>query len=370
VEEIMKTINVETLQRWLEERRPMIVVDVRRNADYAESHIPGSINVDAYDALRAGDPEAMSGIEIPEAMPVVAVCAMGWTSVLAARQLEQRGVEALSLEGGMQAWSLAWNRAGVPIPGSTAEVIQIRRTGKGCLSYVAASNGEAIVIDPSLPVEAYVDLGRQRGWSIRAVLDTHVHADHLSRARALAERTGAELVLPPNERVRYAFKKLADQEVLTFGASSVIAMSTPGHTPESTTYVLDRVAAFTGDTLFLSAVGRPDLHKSAGQTRLAARDLYQSIGRIMALGPDTIILPGHAAPPVPFDGIALVATAEAVRASAAILQRGETEFVNALTATILPTPPNYLDVTRLNESGELPGDVVGLEAGANRCAAG
>jgi len=366
----MKTISVETLQQWLEERRPVTILDVRRKAEFSESHIPGSINVDAYDALRSGDPQAMSGLKIPEAAPVVAVCAMGRTSVLAARQLEQHGVEALSLEGGMQAWTMAWNRADVPLPGSAAEVIQIRRTGKGCLSYVVASNGDAIVIDPSLPTGVYADLCRQRGWSIRAVLDTHVHADHLSRARALAEQTGAELVLPPNDRVRYSFRKLADQERLTVGNATLIAMSTPGHTPESMTYILDAVAAFTGDTLFLSTVGRPDLHKSADQIRLAARDLYHSVRRIMALGPDTIILPGHAVPPVPFDGVALVATAAAVGSTAKILQRGESDFVNALAETSLPTPPNYLDVTRLNEAGELPSDVFGLEAGANRCAAG
>jgi glyoxylase-like metal-dependent hydrolase (beta-lactamase superfamily II) len=263
---------------------------------------------------------------------------------------------------------MAWNRAKVSLPGSGAEVIQIRRTGKGCLSYIVASSGSAIVIDPSLPPEVYADVSRQHGWSIQAVFDTHVHADHLSRTRTLAEQTGAELVLPPNDRVHYPFRAFTDREPMTFGASTLTAMSTPGHTPESMTYILDGVAAFTGDTLFLSSVGRPDLHKAADQIRPAARDLFHSVQRILALGPDTIILPGHAVPPVRFDGVALAATAASVHAAATVLHRGETDFVNALAESSLPTPPNYLEVTRLNEAGELPGDVVELEAGANRCA--
>src|SRR5207247_9789801 len=126
----------ETLRTWLEEGRPVTVLDVRPAAERQEWAIPGSIHVDAYDALLAHDPAALAVVDVPSDGPVVTVCAAGKTSLIAAEQLAARGVEALSLEGGMKAWSLAWNAAEVPIPGSSVRVIQVRRTGKGCRSYL------------------------------------------------------------------------------------------------------------------------------------------------------------------------------------------------------------------------------------------
>jgi 3-mercaptopyruvate sulfurtransferase SseA len=93
--------------------------------------IPGSVHVDAYDALKAKDPSAMEEAELPEGLPVVTVCGAGNSSAVAAEQLRARGYEALSLEGGMKAWSMAWNPAGVDVPGEEPAVVQVRRTGKG-----------------------------------------------------------------------------------------------------------------------------------------------------------------------------------------------------------------------------------------------
>jgi rhodanese-related sulfurtransferase len=107
------------------------VVNVRKGEDYDEWSIPGSVHYDAYDALNASDGRAMEGLELPDGAPVVTVCGRGRSSAVAAEQLRRQGHEAFSLEGGMQAWSLAWNTAEVPLPGARAEVIQVRRTGKG-----------------------------------------------------------------------------------------------------------------------------------------------------------------------------------------------------------------------------------------------
>lgn len=98
-------------------------------------------------------------------------------------------LDARSLAGGMKAWSLAWNAAEVLLSDPTARVIQVRRTGKGCLSYVVGPGGEAAVTDPSVSPDVYLELTRRHGWSIRYVLETHVHADHLSRARELVRQT-------------------------------------------------------------------------------------------------------------------------------------------------------------------------------------
>ena len=124
-------IDATTLRDMLERGEQVTVVDVRKGADHAEWSIPGSVHVDAYDAMNSADERAMEGLELPEGTPVVTVCGRGRSSAVAAEQLRRRGYEAFSLEGGMKAWSLAWNTADVPLPGARAEVVQMRRTGKG-----------------------------------------------------------------------------------------------------------------------------------------------------------------------------------------------------------------------------------------------
>jgi rhodanese-related sulfurtransferase len=124
-------VDAMTLRDMLERGERVAVVDVRKGEDHAEWSIPGSVNFDAYDALHAGDERAMEGLELPEGAPVVTVCNRGHSSSVAAEQLRRKGYEAFSLEGGMEAWSLAWNTAEVPLPGARAELVQVRRTGKG-----------------------------------------------------------------------------------------------------------------------------------------------------------------------------------------------------------------------------------------------
>jgi rhodanese-related sulfurtransferase len=124
-------IDAGTLRDMLERGERVTIVDVRRGADRAEWSIPGSVHVDAYDALNAGDERAMEGLDLREGAPVVTVCGRGRSSAVAGEQLRRLGHEVFSLEGGMKAWSLSWNMADVPLLGVRAEVVQVRRTGKG-----------------------------------------------------------------------------------------------------------------------------------------------------------------------------------------------------------------------------------------------
>jgi rhodanese-related sulfurtransferase len=123
--------DVMTLRDMLERGEQVTVVDVRKREDHAEWSIPGSVHVDTYDALNSGDEQAMEGLELPEGTPVVTVCGRDRSSAVAAEQLRRQGYEALSLRGGMKAWSLVWNTAAVSLPDARAEVVQMRRTGKG-----------------------------------------------------------------------------------------------------------------------------------------------------------------------------------------------------------------------------------------------
>lgn len=362
-------VTVDDLRAMLATHAPVTVLDVRAAADRAEWAIPGSIHIDAYDALKAGDPRALAAVAPPPEAPVVTVCGAGKVSLTAMAQLRARGYDARSLIGGMKAWSLAWNTASVPLPNSEATVIQARRTGKGCLSYLIGDEGEAVVVDPALPPPVYQRLAAGRGWTIAHVLDTHVHADHLSRARQLAAATGATLHLPAQDRVRSPFQPVNDGDALRVGRAQLVARRTPGHTLESTSYVLDGVAVFSGDTLFLSGVGRPDLDASPEEARTRARLLHRSLRTLLAFPPPTLILPGHMSAPAAFDGQPIAATLGQVIDRVAMLALPEESFVDAILARIPPTPPNHATIVGMNERGETPDDdPTDLEAGANRCA--
>lgn len=360
-------IDVRTLRQWLEEKRPVTVLDVRLDEDREQWSIPGSIHINAYEALKAGQSDLLSNVPLPVGVPVVTVCNRGIVSGIAAKRLVEMGVPAVSLKGGMQAWSLAWNIAEMNL--SQMRVIQVRRTGKGCLSYLLCSGDEAIVIDASLEPELYVELAGQRGFHIRYVLDTHIHADHLSRSKRLAEVASAELWLPEQDRVRFPHHVLRDRSELRFGNSVLRAIHTPGHTSESTCYLVDCQALFTGDTLFLSGVGRPDLHADLSQTRERAGQLYHSLKKILDLEPSVHIFPGHTSAPVPFNADVLTARLGDIAAQLHEWFLSEESFKKRIIARIPPTPPNYTRITELNEAGESPEvDLTELEAGANRCA--
>ena len=363
------TIDVDQLTAWLAQGRPVTVLDVRPHGERAEWSIPGSLHVDVYEDLKAGRVTLLSELELPHSQPVVTVCGAGKTSLIAAEYLRRQGLDARSLEGGMRAWSLAWNQAPVLLPTSPAQVTQVRRTGKGCLSYLVGVDGTAAVVDPSLSPDVYIELARARGWEIAHVLETHVHADHLSRGRTLAELSGATLYLPAGAPVTYPYTALSDGDELALGPSRIRMLHTPGHTLESSSYLLDQQALFTGDTLFVGAVGRPDLEASPDQARQRARLIYASLARLLALPTATIIFPCHTSEPVAFDGLALATTVAAARARIALLRLPEAEFVEALLSRVPATPPNHHTIVELNRAGALPaGDLSELEAGANRCA--
>lgn len=177
--------------------------------------------------------------------------------------------------------------------------------GLGCMSYLVGDekSGEALVIDPQLTVQEYLDAARAAGLEIKHVLDTHLHADHVSGARALAKATGATLWLPEDARAAYDHEKVTPRTRIRMGGITLAARKTPGHTPEHVTFELFDdakdtevpYALFTGDTLFVGGVGRPDLVGTTTPEALAAQ-LHESVTKTLA-GQDgaSLVYPGHGA---------------------------------------------------------------------------
>jgi glyoxylase-like metal-dependent hydrolase (beta-lactamase superfamily II) len=304
----------------------------------------------------------------------VAVCRRGNTSGRAVEILERLGFQALNLDGGMRGWSGVWTEAPIPLEdGIDARLIQIRRNGKGCLSYVVASQGEAAVVDPCVADSAYIDAAKRLGARITTVLETHVHADHLSRARSLATATGATLVLPRNQRVVFPYAAADDGQELGVGGITMTVIATPGHTGESVCVRLSGGVLLTGDTLFVGNVGRPDLEKGDAGADLGARLLYRSLKeRVLSPGSEARYFPGHESRTIGFDGRPIGSTLSQARAELKLLDLDQDAFAAAIVQSLGAKPANYERIVGLNEGRmELTGvDPLDLEAGPNRCAAG
>lgn len=184
--------------------------------------------------------------------------------------------------------------------------MKIEQIYTGCLAqgaYYIESEGEAVVIDPLREVEPYLAKAEKDGAKIKYVLETHFHADFVSGHLDLSKKSGAEIVYGPNANPDFECKIASDGEVLPVGKVSIKVLHTPGHTMESTCYLLrdqqgKDVALFSGDTLFIGDVGRPDLaQKAASMTQEElAGTLFDSLrSKIMPLADEIVVYPAHGA---------------------------------------------------------------------------
>ena len=185
--------------------------------------------------------------------------------------------------------------------------MKIEQIYTGCLAhgaYYIESNGEAAIVDPLREVAPYIKKAERDGARIKYVLETHFHADFVSGHLDLAKKTGAKIVYGPMAEPAFDFYPAWDQEELTLGNARIRVIHTPGHTMESTCYLLldengKETALFSGDTLFIGDVGRPDLAQKVNDLltpeKLAAH-LYDSLrDKILPLADDIIVYPGHGA---------------------------------------------------------------------------
>jgi glyoxylase-like metal-dependent hydrolase (beta-lactamase superfamily II) len=359
----VRTISADELLALLDASAEICVLDVREPDEFAAWSIPGATNVPMSQLTRRRE-------ELPRDRTLVSVCAVGARAAQAAGLLEPDGLDVVVLDGGMDSWSRVYDDVELSAGGAT--IVQVRRRGKGCLSYLVGAGRSAVVIDPSTDVHEYVRRAADRGWTISHVMDTHLHADHLSGARDLAQRVGAELLLSPLDGFGFPHGDLVDDMTVEIGAGvelSVSVLSTPGHTRGSTTFTLGDAAVFTGDVLFLESVGRPDL---ADQAESFAHALFASLHeRILTLPDGALVLPAHAGAKVEVrSGRPVTATLGTLRESLWQLSCGEDEFVAWATSSVSERPPNYVMIVEANRAGASvdAGTRSDLEAGPNRCA--
>ena len=247
------------------------------------------------------------------------------------------------------------------------EPVQVERFYLGCLahaSYMIASEGVAAVIDPQRDVDIYLEAAAARNWKIEYIIETHLHADFVSGHRELAERTGARIYLGAGSGAEFPHVAVADGDEIQFGGCCLRFLQTPGHTLESICILMnDRGAperpatVFTGDTLFVGDVGRPDLSPTHTPPQLAAM-LYRSLHeKLLTLPDDTEIFPAHGAGSLCGRQMSSESSSTIGRqreTNYALRARTSEEFVHLLTDNLPARPEYFARDAELNKRGAAP----------------
>lgn len=239
----------------------------------------------------------------------------------------------------------------------------VKQIYTSCLAeaaYYIESNGEAAIVDPIREIEPYLELAKSRGTKIKYVFETHFHADFVSGHIDLAKKTGATIVFGPLAETEYDVHNAVDGEEFKIGAVTLRALHTPGHTPESTCYLLldesfQEYCIFTGDTLFVGDVGRPDLLDGKMTSEELAGMLYDSLNnKIKNLPEEVIVYPAHGPGSSCGKNIGKETWStigQQKKTNYALGNMSKIEFIKAITEGLLAPPAYFFDDARINKQG-------------------
>ncbi|MED3983549.1 MBL fold metallo-hydrolase [Peribacillus simplex] len=351
----------------------LFILDVRNESDFNDWKIEGKnfkfLNIPYFDLL-----DGVEADQIPADKEILVVCAKEGSSIMVAEMLSEAGLDVYYLKGGMKAWSEYLEPVKIGELTNGGEIYQFVRLGKGCLSYMVISNGEAAIIDSTRMIDAYLDFADGIGVKITHVLDTHLHADHISGGRRIAERTNAAYWLPPKDaaEVTFEYQPLESGKVITVGhtAIDIQALYSPGHTIGSTSFVVDQKYLLSGDILFIDSIGRPDL---AGLAEDWVGDLRETLYiRYRELSDDLIVLPSHfmIIDELNEDGSVAKKLGALFADNHGLNIVDETEFRELVTGNLPPQPNAYQEIRETNMGKIEPDDEKQreMEIGPNRCA--
>jgi glyoxylase-like metal-dependent hydrolase (beta-lactamase superfamily II) len=376
---------------------PLFILDVRNRDEFEHWRVEGphpvpTLNVPYFELLDLeGEEEdvtaaVMRGVQaqlmekLPADRPILAVCAEGNTSNYVAEGLRRLDFDAVNLEGGMEAWGnfYAWRAVE---EGERFSLFQVVRPARGCLSHVLVSGHRAAVFDPARHIETYHALAASVGARIELVLDTHLHADHLSGGPALGERDQVPYHLHPYDAIhpmdmlpaRMTYRPLEAGQMLRVGEAEVRVLHFPGHTLGMVAFLVDGRYLLSGDSLFLESVARPDL---GGKAEAWAPLLYESLRRMTELPDETRVLPAHFSDIAAADdnGVFRATLGELKQRNPGLLKlaEGEAAFCDYILANLPEFPPAYIEIKRANAGLAHPDErkAQELELGKNICAVG
>lgn len=371
---IMAMTSKEVTQKVIN-KEPLFILDVRNETDFQDWKIEG----ENFEYFNIPYFELLDGVEeiidkLPTDKDILVVCAKEGSSIMVADMVSEAGLNVAYLSGGMKAWSEYLEPVKIGDLRDGGEIYQFVRIGKGCLSYMVVSNGEAAIIDSTRMTEIYLNFAEAQGAAITHVFDTHLHADHISGGRVIAEKTNATYWLPPKDatEVTFEYQPLEGGNDVTIGSTkiNIHALYSPGHTIGSTSFVVDEKYLLSGDILFIDSIGRPDL---AGLAQDWVGDLRESLyKRYRELSEDLVVLPAHfmIIEELNEDGSVSERLGALFAKNHGLNIVDENEFRKMVTENLPPQPNAYQEIRETN-MGKIYPDTEKqreMEIGPNRCA--
>ncbi len=372
----IQPITAQQLAQMVIHQENFYILDVRNEEDHHNWKIEGqSVSMSNIPYF-----ELLDGVDhiidrLPRDRKIVVVCAKEGSSVFVAEQLAESGLsDVYYLVGGMKSWSEHIEPVKIGEWENGGAIYQFVRIGKGCLSYLITSGGEAAIVDAARLTDVYETFARDHHLQIKYTLDTHLHADHISGGRKLAEKVGATYWLPPKDadEVIFNYNPLMDAQELTIGTTriQIQPVYSPGHTIGSTSLIVNDRYLLTGDILFIESIGRPDL---AGKAEDWVSDLRETLySRYTKLSAELVVLPAH------FGKVTELGEGGKVAAKLGELYRNNPglniqqyeHFKHTVTTQLPPQPNAYLDIRQTNMGRLQPSDEEQqeMEIGPNRCA--
>ena len=292
----LSSYEAKDLFQWLIDKEDILILDVRNSQDFnrfqVESPYPfAMINVSYYDFMEM---EEESVSKIPQDRAIRIVCAKEGSAKYVGEILIRHGFNDVRyLSGGIKTWGNLLVPRLVHREGAYS-LYQFIRPGKASCSYGLLSGGEMMLFDPSRNIESYIEFANSQNCRIIKTFETHLQADYIAGSRLIAETTGAQFWANHGDfkAAKTNHRTVTDGEAHCFskGGPGVRVMFTPGHTPGSTSYLIDNKFMISGDTVFIQSIGRPDL---GGKAVEWAVTLFATLQKIVELDDALKILPGH-----------------------------------------------------------------------------
>ena len=397
LKQVSTAANPQKVWERLLRNEPMFILDVRNRDEFERWRVEGpravpTLNIPYFELLDLeGEEEdvteaVMRGVQaqlmpqLPPDRPILAVCAEGNTSNYVAEGLRRLGFDAVNMEGGMEAWGNFYYWRPVE-ENERFSLFQVVRPARGCLSHVLVSDQRAAVFDPARHIETYHELAAAVGARIERVLDTHLHADHLSGGPALGQRDHIPYHLHPYDAIhpmdmlpaRIAYRPLEAEQTFRIGQAEVKVLHFPGHTLGMVAFLIEGRYLLSGDSLFLESIARPDL---GGRAEAWAPLLYASLMRMAGLPDETLVLPAHFSDIAAGDenGVYRATLGELKARNPGLLKlaEGEEAFRDYVLASLPEFPETYVEIKRANAGLAHPDarKAQELELGKNICAVG
>jgi len=377
----LQSYRAEELFEWVTgEGHDFTLLDVRNNEEFGRFKVEGPqlskmINVPYMDFIELEE-DSVAKVEVPKDESIRIVCAKEGSAKFVGEILANNGwTDVRYLEGGIKTWGnmlapkLITSQKGY-------KLYQFIRPAKASCSYGLIYEDELVVFDPSRNTDFYLGFAAENGCKLIKTFETHLQADYISGSRQLSSNTGAQIVGHENDfqGAAFEYKAVDDQEVFSFsnGGPDIKAIHIPGHTPGSTSYLIDNQYMVSGDMIFILSIGRPDLGGKAEEWAILLYNTMKT--KIAELSDDLIILPGH-----------YIEWREAnseqifIDTLGSIKQKNsdiygiqeETEFVKFIKDNMRKQPDEYAEIRKVN-AGLLDvedEDQEIMDLGKNECAA-